>query len=402
MYPKSHEGLTSRKDDGVVHGDKETDDLAKATNVLFCLDCGKCTATCPVSIVRPGFSPRRIVESALMQNWGGVETDRFLWDCLTCGKCTNYCPEEVLFPDFVRGQRRRAVSKDNISVLNHGGITYSIASAMAGSNLRQNRLAWTGGVKVAEKGDVLLFTGCMVYFDKVFAPLGIDGGNNILKSAVQILNRAGIVPAVMKDEVCCGHDQIWSGDQETFTRLGKRNLEAIERTKAKRIVTVCPECATTLKQDYKEYLGIELDVIHISELIFQLIKDGKISLKGNRRKVTYHDPCRLVQHLGVHDAPREVISAISGEGLVEMKDSGELASCCGTTLFRNCDAVSEVMRIARLEQAQGTGADTLLTACPKCQIHFRCTLSGKCEEKGLDPELEVKDIVTYVFENMEG
>jgi Fe-S oxidoreductase len=394
--------MISKKDDDVVHGTKETDSLVRATNVLFCLDCGKCTATCPVSTVRSGFSPRRIVETAMMENMKGVDSDRYLWDCLTCGKCTNYCPEEVRFMDFVRGQRERAIAKGNASVMNHGGITYSIASAMAGMSLEQKRLSWTEGVKVARTGDILLFTGCMVYFDKIFSPLGIEGGRNILWNAVKILNKAGIVPAVMDDEVCCGHDQGWSGDTETLMTLGKRNIEAIKRTKAKRIVTVCPECANTLKQDYRQLLGVELDVIHITEFIAQLVKDSKIKMKRSGTKVTYHDPCRLVQHLGIIDAPREVITAISGEGFVEMKDSHELASCCGTTLFRNCDVVSEMIRIERLRQAQATETGTLLTACPKCQIHFKCTLSGKCEEKGLDPKLEVKDFVTYVAENMEG
>jgi Fe-S oxidoreductase len=345
-----------------------------------------------------------MIEMALMEHSdaGHMVQDQHLWDCLTCGKCTNYCPTSVYFPEFVRSVRRMSLEKGNYSVINHTGITYHVAEAMANNDLTQKRLGWINGTNIAKKADILFFTGCLPYFDVTFRPLGIDGGANILNNAVKIMNRAGIVPAVMADEVCCGHDQIWSGDMRTFTALAKRNMKAIERTGAKRIVTICPECTTTLKNDYAEHINVNLDVVHITQFLAELIKDGKLVLRKNPEKVTYHDPCRLVQHLGVVDAPRTVIKAIDPEGFVEMRESGVLASCCGTTLWRGCDALSEVMRHDRLEQAMETGASTLLTACPKCQIHFRCTLSTKLENSGLDPNLKVKDIVTFVAENMEG
>jgi Fe-S oxidoreductase len=375
--------------------------LAKRLNVLYCLDCGKCTATCPVAAVKEGFSPRRIVEQSLMENGNGVSDNRFIWDCLTCNKCSNYCPEDVHFPEFVKALRTLAARNGNISVMNHGGVTYSIASMMARKDLEQQRIDWAKDVKIAEKGDVLLFTGCMVYFDRIFEPLGIDGSQNILAQAVRIMNKAGITPAVLKNEVCCGHDQLWSGDEDTFKALMMKNLKAIKNSGAKRIVTVCPECARTLKKDYSELGGSDLDVIHITELLAELIEKGKITLRHADGKVTFQDPCRLVQHLKVIEGPRAVIKAVNEEGFVEMRDSKELASCCGTTLFRNCDNFSEAIRIDRLKQVKEAGADTVLTACPKCQIHLRCTLSGKCEEKGVDQGIEVKDLVTYVAENME-
>jgi len=330
-----------------------------------------------------------------------VALEKRLWDCLTCGKCTNYCPTKVSFPEFVRSVRMTSRDKDNCSVINHAGITYYIADAMANNDLKQKRLSWVDGTKVVTKGDVLFFTGCLPYFDTIFKHINVDGGPGMLNNAVKIMNKAGVTPVVMADEVCCGHDEIWSGDQKTFIELAKKNLKAIERTGAKRIVTICPECATTLKNDYREHLGVELDVVHITEFIAEFIKNGRLTMKKSNEKVTYHDPCRLVQHLGVVEAPRNIIKTIDPEGFVEMKESGVLASCCGTTLWRGCDALSEVMRHDRLKQAMATGATTLLTACPKCRIHFKCTLSGKCEEAGLDPKLKVKDIVTFIAENME-
>jgi len=392
----------SGKGDG-KSGSMTLDQLLKRTNVLYCLDCGKCTGTCPAAIARPGFSPRRVIELALMDDDGSrTALNRYLWDCLTCGKCANYCPEEVWFSEFVRARRGDAYHEGNYSVKNHGGIVYSISQAMADLNLKQKRMDWVKGTKISDKGEVLLFTGCLPYFELFFKNLKLEYGSKVLNNAVKIMNKAGITPAVMSNEVCCGHDDIWSGNLERFTKLAKKNIAAIKATGAKKIVTICPECATTLKNDYAEFLGEKFEVVHITQYLAELLKDGKIKVKKNAGKVTFHDPCRLVQHMNIVDAPREVIKAVGGDNFTEMRESGVLASCCGTTLWRNCDALSEIMRLDRLKQAQETGAQTLLTACPKCQIHFRCTLSTKCDEVGLDKNLKVEDIVTYVAENLEG
>jgi len=378
------------------------DEVFKRTNVLYCLDCGKCTATCPAALARPGFSPRRVIELALMDDDGAkTALNRYLWDCLTCGKCSNYCPEEVFFSEFVRARRGDAYEEGNYSVKNHGGITYAISQVHADMNLKQKRMDWVKGTKVAEKGEVLLFTGCLPYFELFFKNLNLEFGSKVLNNAVKIMNKAGVTPVVMPNEVCCGHDEIWSGNLDRFTKLAKKNLAAFKATGAKKIVTICPECATTLKNDYAEFLGEKLEVVHITEYLAQLLKEGKLKVKKGSGKVTFHDPCRLVQHMGVVNAPREVIKAIGGENFTEMRESGVLASCCGTTLWRNCDALSEIMRHDRIKQAMETGAQTLLTACPKCQMHFRCTLSTKAEESGLDKNLKVKDLVTYVAENLE-
>lgn len=380
---------------------KKIQELIKRTNVLFCLDCGKCTATCPVAAVKKGFSPRRIVEVAIMEDGENTPDNRYLWDCLTCGKCSNYCPEEVHFSEFVRSLRQFALARGNYSVMNHGGITYSIAEAMTKLKPMQSRTGWVKDTRISDKGDTLLFTGCMVYFDIIFEPLGIEGGPNILNNAVRIMNKAGIVPAVMANEVCCGHDQIWSGDRDTFSSLMDANIRAIKETGAKRVVTVCPECANTLKEDYSKMGGLDIEVLHMAELIEELLTQDKIKLRTAQGNVTYQDPCRLAQHLHVIDPPRTVIKAVNPEGLVEMADTKAFANCCGTTLFRNCDSFSEKMRVERLKQATRTGASTILTACPKCQIHMRCTLSTKCEDEGVDPKLQVKDMITYVAENLE-
>jgi Fe-S oxidoreductase len=181
----------------------------------------------------------------------------------------------------------------------------------------------------------------------------------------------------------------------------EKNLEMFRNAGAKKIVTLCPECARTLSRDYAEYGGTQLDVVHMTAFLAGLLDEGKIKLREMDTPVTFQDPCRLARHLGDTDSARKILEASSKEKFTEMENNKELADCCGTSLFRNCNAQSEAIRVARLQEAAGTGAKILLTACPKCQIHFRCSMSGNPEKKGLDPGLEIKDVLTWVVEAME-
>ncbi len=134
---------------------------------------------------------------------------------------------------------------------------------------------------------------------------------------------------------------------------------------------------------------------HISEVIAEAVANKKISFKGKEMTATYHDPCRLGRHLGIYDEPRSVLKAIDGLELKEMEHTMERALCCGTSGWMVCTSDSEKMRKERLEEAKKTGADVLITACPKCQIHFNCTLSNE------DMGIEVKDFATLCSEQLE-
>jgi len=121
--------------------------------------------------------------------------------------------------------------------------------------------------------------------------------------------------------------------------------------------------------------------------------DISAKFKETKKKVTYQDPCRLGRHLGVYDAPRRVLESIPGIELVEMKHSGQESICCGTSAFTNCDSCSNKLRSERLSEAVATGAEMLITACPKCQTHFRCAMVDKGEEHRPTPKIEIMDLV---------
>jgi heterodisulfide reductase subunit D len=145
-----------------------------------------------------------------------------------------------------------------------------------------------------------------------------------------------------------------------------------------------------LKFDYPEMFGPQhYEVLHISELIMETLTNHKSELKKLKKKVTYHDPCRLGRFAGVYDAPREVIKA-SGAELVEMPKNRKAAICCGTSSWVNCDVYSKMIQTNRLKEAKSTGAEILVTACPKCQIHFTCTQNAEGYPK--EDKIEIMDL----------
>jgi Fe-S oxidoreductase len=274
---------------------------------------------------------------------------------------------------------------------------------MTDPDLHQNRLDWLeDDLRTSKDSDTLYFAGCLPYYDAVFKKQGFEGVE-IARSAVKILNHLGVEPIVLADERCCGHDQLWEGDTETFQQLAELNLQSFAESGAKRIVTTCPECARTLKVDYPQYAEDHgLEVLHIAELI----AEGDLSFlypasidapRVERNQATYQDPCRLGRHLGVYDAPRKVIGDLGYE-LIEMSRTRKASLCCGTSCWTSCGQVSKNIQVERLEEARSTGAQLLVTACLKCQIHFKCAQDDPM--RGEEIDIEIRDLTTLAAERL--
>jgi heterodisulfide reductase subunit D len=373
--------------------------LIDKTKVYYCLECGKCTGVCPVSKFDGQFSPRQLVEKALISEENEIVEDKEIWSCLTCKLCTKLCPSFVDFLGFITELRKKALRRGNTGISAHGNILQSVREAMTG-DINQNReRVFSKGCKVTKKADVLLFVGCQPYFDILFREIGYSG-KDMVSNVVQILNKIGITPAVLPNEVCCGHDALWSGNEKAFETLAKKNIDMINNSGAKQIITFCPECTSVLKDEYTKF-GMDIEVQHITEFVSNLIEEGKVKFSSMESIVTYHDPCRLGRHLEVYEPPRRILSEIPDLELKEMESNRAQSICCGTTLWTNCDYVSEAIRVSRLKEAQDTGAKTVITACPKCYIHFSCTMSCNPEERDLNPDLKIKDITQLIAETME-
>jgi len=365
----------------------------KKNRAFMCLECGKCTAVCPISRYNDSYSPRRLVAEGLFYGADNLASGNLLWSCLTCQLCSQRCPVDVRYSEYMRDIRAVAFKAGKTGNPSHGGVLHHVMEMHAEPKLKQNRTGWiTDDLKVSKKGDVLYFVGCLPYYQDLFGKDFEFTPVSIAQDTVRILNHLGIEPVVMENERCCGHDLYWLGNLEKFDAVGMRNLEEIEKTGARTIVTACPECAYTIKKLYPERVdGIALKVQHISEVVAENM--DKFDFKEVPDDISYQDPCRLGRYLGVYNQPREVLSAIPGVNLHEMPRNRRGALCCGTTNWMNCDAVSKRIQYARLNEAKSSGATTMVTACPKCQIHFRCS---ECGDQSQRVDIKVTDFVNIV------
>jgi Fe-S oxidoreductase len=267
-------------------------------------------------------------------------------------------------------------------------------TSIQAAGITQKRNFWLEGLKTGEKGELFYFVGCRPYFDVVFRDINAGSIKNS-RNIVSILNAMGEVPVVSNDERCCGHDALWNGDEDKFKKLASRNIELIRSSGAKRVVFTCPEGYLTFKLYYPRYFGdLGFEPVHILDLLEEKVSQGIISLKESKSHVTYHDPCRLGRLAGIFDAPRAIIKAMPGVEFTEMPRSRENAVCCGTSGWMNCSSCSKQIQLERLKEASATGADTLVTACPKCQIHFRCAKSA------FDLGIEIVDLYDMVADSI--
>ena len=375
-------------------------ELMRTTGASLCLDCGKCTSSCPLATLG-NFSARLIVQEGCGPAAGN---GRLVQQCLTCGACETRCPEGVRITDFVRGLRA-LTPVDERAPCPHGAIFQNIARAMAGPTPPERSSAWLGDdLRVREEGEVALFVGCLPFFDRYFAEdLGVRTMDAAV-GAVRALNALGIEPVVASDERCCGHDLLWDGETEVFDTLARANAETFAARGVKHVLTLCAECCRTWRLDYPAVVSdYSPRIQHLAEFFSDRLDTGEVRFEQNSEEtLTYQDPCRLGRDLGVTDAPRRVLDAMPGTKIVEMELAGRDAVCCGTSGFIRCNADSRSLQASRLESARATGAGGLVTACPKCLIHFSCA-QAEDKRRGIDgPSITVRDLTALAAERLMG
>jgi Fe-S oxidoreductase len=243
-----------------------------------------------------------------------------------------------------------------------------------------------------ESTEILFWVGCAGSFDERY--------KRVTKAFVKILNAAGIKFAVLgTEESCTGDPARRAGNEFLFQMQAMSNIQVLNGYGVKKIVTACPHCFNTIKNEYPE-LGGNYEVIHHSEFLQQLITDGKIKLEGGGsfkgKKITYHDSCYLGRANGIYEAPRSVLEALDAD-LVEMKRCRTTGLCCGAggaQMFKDAEKGNKEINVERTEEALATGAATIAVACPFCMT----MMSDGVKSKEREADVKVKDLAELIAE----
>ncbi|MFH1137812.1 MAG: (Fe-S)-binding protein [Pseudomonadota bacterium] len=374
---------------------KEIVDVIKANGgeaFKLCYQCGLCDTVCPWNRVRT-FSMRKLVRQA---TFGLTEIEsEDIWRCTTCGACPQRCPRDVQQIKSGLALRRIATEYGVFPTSVRPIRTVSASLVGEGNPLneeRKNRANWAKGLPVktfAEGMEILYFPGCYLSYDPRL--------KNAARAAAGILNKAGVDFGILgAEENCCGESIRKTGDEELFKRLARENIKTFVDNGVRKILVSSPHCYHTFKNEYPEFM-VNFEVVHISQYLNELIKDGRLSLHHEyRKKVVYHDPCYLGRHNGIFDEPRDVLKSVPGLELLEMSDSRRNSLCCGGGGGRIWMETPRGERFSdlRLQQAVAAGAEVLVTSCPYCITNFedsRLTL-----EYG--DKIEIRDITEIILE----
>jgi len=366
--------------------------LIKDLALLECIQCGRCTGGCPVSL-KTVLNIRRLIYDTVL-NTMTVDTHPELWDCTTCTTCSVRCPKEVNPAELIIGLR--TVLVDN------GRLPPPVRDALKSIGIRGNplnmaaedRAAWADDLDVPrimdEPAETLLFIGCTPSYD----PLA----QGISRTLVRAFRAGGEEFAILgEDEFCCAHEARRMGEKEMFEGTVEEYREIFKEAEFKKMVAISPHCFNAFKNEY----GVDFPVEHYTQVIARLIREDKLALKNEvNLKVTYHDPCFLGKVNGIFDEPRSILQAIPGLEFIEMDRIRERSLCCeggGGRMWSEGTNTEVKLTTERIEEAIDTGADTLVVACPFCLLMFVDAI----KVGGYEDRLQVLDIMELVSRAME-
>lgn len=320
------------------------------------------------------------------------------YDCTLCGRCAAVCPVNIETRSLWIAMRETLVDQGIYpETFDHLRKAVTTDHNISGDD-NADRLIWSEnlpqapeGVGGKEQAEVVYFVGCVASF--------YPRSYSVPQSIVEVLDKAEIdFMTLGGEEWCCGFPLIIAGMGDAAVDSVRHNVEAVRKTGAKRLVASCPSCYHTWKHDYPHILGEPLgfEVLHATEMLEQIIDEGRVQLKPFNRPVTYHDPCDLGRTSGIYDAPRNIIRAIPDIEFTEMEHYGEYSLCCGgggDVEMADKDLTAAVAQ-RRVEEAAATEAKVILSACQQCER----TLAGATRQARL--RVRVMDIADLVARQM--
>ena len=369
-----------------------------------CTECGRCRGLCPAVKAGTPLDPKNFV-LALQARMRGVNSDKpliggvidkdALWSCTTCGACAAACPADIPIPDMIVAMRRHLA-------LEEGEFPEGLATALENTASVGNpwgmdpgsRLAWAKDLDIerAKPGvdyDVLYWVGCSASYDR--------RAQKVARAMVSILKSAGVHFAVMQEERCHADFARRAGEEYLFQTAAQENIENINRYSFKEILTTCPHCFNTLKNEYPQFEGGSWSVVSHVEFIARLLADKKITLQqAKSASVTLHDACYLARYNGIMKQPRSILEATS-TSLDEAHNHGCQATCCGAggaQIFM--DRPARINRI-RLDELKAAGAESIAVTCPHC---LTMLTSAQAEQSAGDKVIPILDIAEIVERQM--
>ena len=374
-----------------------TRDFVQEYTLLECIQCGRCTGGCPVSM-KTALNIRGIIYDVLIEDSVDPSLMPVLWDCTNCLTCTIRCPKDIKPADVIIGLRGYIVGEGK-------GVPPRVRDALMSAFTRGNTLGfategrdgWLEGLdfevaNVLDTGetDVLFYVGCTPAYDPRVQP--------VTRTLAQVFRRVGIEFGTMGiDEMCCGNEIRRIGEAEGFADMVEGAHEMFGEFQAQRMVTVSPHCFNAFKNEYGE---MPFPVWHYTQLLADLIDGGKLAFRSEvGKKVTYHDPCFLGKHNQIYDEPRYILERIPGVEFQDLDRSREKSVCCeggGGRMWAEGTNLEERLAHQRVRDAIDLGADVLAVSCPFCLL----TLEDAVKILGLDDKLQVMDIMELVAQAM--
>ena len=375
-----------------------------------CTRCGRCQDACPAYASGKPLSPKKVIQDIRGQLLEeapyllkGVEAnpkrdlitevvgEDEIWACTTCRACQESCPVYVEHIDKIVDMRRNLVlERATIPETAEGALRSieDIGHPWRGSTLSREDWAEGMGIKILAEDsniEILYWVGCTSALE--------DRSIKIAQAVGKLLKMAGVNFGILgAEESCCGEPARRLGNEYLFQMQAEKNIELLKNHNIKRIVTGCPHCYNTIKNEYPQYGG-EFEVIHYTQLIAELLDKGVLKVPGKElnKTVMYHDPCYLVRYNNICEQPRSVLRSIPKLNLVEKNQCRESTFCCGGGGGRMWISESVGRRISQvlLDQVIEVEPDILATACPFCLT----MLDNEVREKGLESSLQVMDIV---------
>ena len=363
-----------------------------------CTQCGRCDRACPAWATDKPLSPQQLTVDLRDQLngppdsdiplLGGIIEDETIWSCTTCGACEAACPVMIDYVDKVIDLRRGLVLTEDRYPKE---FTAAFKSLETQSNPwgfpKTSRSDWAKelGIPIWDKTkptEYLYFVGCNGSFD--------SRGKKISEAVVQTLKEAGVEFSILgNDEGCTGDPARRAGNEYLFDMLASANAETFKEQGVRKVVTHCPHCLNSLKNDYPEF-GATLEVIHHSELLQKLIEEGKIIPQQKAEEnIVFHDSCYLGRHNEIYDAPREVLNASTkSSSIKEVEQSRETGTCCGAggARFLLEENTGTRMSHHRLDELMVNEPDTIAVSCPFCVLMLEDAVKAK------NLNVQVKDI----------